>query len=894
MTPPAFRSFSLAATLLLAIPVLAQDVLANADSILVFNEIDYNPGDSVADTEWIEFHNLNGVNVDISGWRMRGGVDFDFPVGTVVEGHGFLLVAADPGNAKLAGKGALGPFAGSLNNSGEDLRIENRDGRVMDGVSFSDSGDWPVGPDGSGATLSKRNQESADSRPANWVASREIGGTPGTPNFPLPGAPPIEIETMLVDWDAVWRYNETDDLAEGWEDRAHLVGGNWKSGPGALGWDNSLPQIPQLTELTQPVTNDPFVLTYYFEHDFTLTPSQFDNLTQLQIEHFFDDGGVVYVNGQEVFRHEIPAGVPTPETLSTGSGDAEPSERIGVPTASLVAGLNRISVEVHQGTRGSSDVMFALRATLVEQPPDPSAPKDTIVFNEFSAHDTPGGFQLEITNISGTSVDLAGYQINLSAGGAFTFAEGALDAGGFASLDESTLGFTPSDNDRLFLYDPAGQLIDAQRVTGKLRGRSKEFDGRWLYPAGETFGAANTFAFEEDIVINEIMYHPRPQSATPDTEAQFDLATLLEWDAVWRANESGSYLGPNWKNETHPFGGDWLQGAGPLGCDNSTLEPPIATLLTQPSQNPAGQVVTYYFETDLSLTQAELDAIVELQIVHLIDDGAVFYINGQEVARFEMPDGAITYVTESTGTGDGEIEGPVIVPKSALVPGLNRISVEVHQASPGSSDYVFGMQLLAKQEVSPLIPGEPFRASNSTWVELHNRSTDRTIDLSAWRFDDGISYTFPQGTMLAPGGFLIVAQDAVDLAAKHPGVTVLGDFGGGLSSAGERLQLVDANNNPADEVRYADGGRWSGTADGGGSSLELRDPHADNSAAEAWSASQEFHRGSWSTYTRTGVATNGRGDPTTYNEFIFGLLDEGELLIDYISVIEDPDTPSAR
>jgi hypothetical protein len=894
MNPPIFRSFALAFTLLLSAPVFLNDVLANADSILVFNEIDYNPADDVAGTEWIEFHNLNSVNVDISGWRMRGGVDFDFPEGTVVEGHGFLLVAADPNNAKLAGKGAHGPFAGALNNSGESLRIENRDRRVMDRVSYGDSGDWPVGPDGSGATLSKRNQESTDNRPGNWVASREVGGTPGTPNFPLPGAPPIEIETMLVDWDAVWRYNETDDLAEGWEGSAHPVDGNWKSGPGALGWDNSAQEIPQLTELTQPNSNDPFVVTYYFEHEFTLTHSQFDNSTQLQIEHFFDDGGVVYVNGQEVFRHEMPDGVPTSETLSTGRGDADPSERIGVPTASLVAGSNRISVEVHQGSNGSSDVMFGLRVTLVEQPPDPSAPVDTIVFNEFSAHDATGGFQLEITNISGKSVDLANYQINFSEGGAFTFTEGALDTGGFATLDEATLGFTPGNNDRLFLYDPVGQFIDGRRVTGRLRGRSEAFEGRWLYPSEETFGAANTFSFERDIVINEIMYHPRPQTATPDTDAVFEPVTLLDWDALWRANESGADLGQNWKNESHPSGGDWKQGAGPLGWDNSSLEPPIATFLTQPSQNPAGRVVTYYFETDLTLTQVELDAVVELQLVHLIDDGAVFYINGQEVARFEMPDGAITHLTESTGGSDAEIEGPVVVPRSALVPGMNRISVEVHQASPGSSDYVFGMQLLAKQEVSPFIPGEPFRASNATWVEVHNRSADRTLDLSAWRFDDGIDYTFPQGTMLAPSGFLVVAQDAADLAAKHAGVTVLGNFGGGLSRAGERLRLIDANDNPADEVRYADGGRWSGKADGGGSSLELRDPNADNSAGEAWSASQESHRGSWNTYTRTGVAKNGQSDPTSYHEFIFGLLDEGEFLIDDVSVIEEPGTASAR
>ena len=112
----------------------------------------------------------------------------------------------------MSGKEVLGPFTGALNNGGESLRIEDRDGRVMDRLVYDDSGDWPIGPDGSGVTLAKLNQETAWSDPDNWVASRSVGGTPGLPNFPLAGAPPVKIETMLINWDSVWRYNEKEDL----------------------------------------------------------------------------------------------------------------------------------------------------------------------------------------------------------------------------------------------------------------------------------------------------------------------------------------------------------------------------------------------------------------------------------------------------------------------------------------------------------------------------------------------------------------------------------------------------------------------------------------------------------------------------------------------------------
>ena len=102
---------------------------AAADSVVVFNEIHYHPADELNDTEWVELRNLNGVDVDISNWRLRGGVDFDFVEGTLISGHGFLIVAADPAHASLAGRGALGPFTGRLANNGEELRIENQNKR---------------------------------------------------------------------------------------------------------------------------------------------------------------------------------------------------------------------------------------------------------------------------------------------------------------------------------------------------------------------------------------------------------------------------------------------------------------------------------------------------------------------------------------------------------------------------------------------------------------------------------------------------------------------------------------------------------------------------------------------------------------------------------------------
>ncbi|NIP94060.1 MAG: lamin tail domain-containing protein, partial [Akkermansiaceae bacterium] len=160
-----------------------------ADSVVTFNEIHYHPVDELNQTEWVELHNLMGVNVDLSGWRLAGGVDYRFADGTVIPGHGFMVVAADPNDPTLAGVGALGPFTGRLANGGETIRLVNNSERTMDLLNYGDSGDWPVGPDGLGPTLAKRDGNSAEARPFNWVSSEQVGGTPGVANFSRAGAP---------------------------------------------------------------------------------------------------------------------------------------------------------------------------------------------------------------------------------------------------------------------------------------------------------------------------------------------------------------------------------------------------------------------------------------------------------------------------------------------------------------------------------------------------------------------------------------------------------------------------------------------------------------------------------------------------------------------------------
>jgi len=77
------------------------------------------------------------------------------------------------------------------------------------------------------------------------------------------------------------------------------------------------------------------------------------------------------------------------------------------------------------------------------------------------------------------------------------------------------------------------------------------------------------------------------------------------------------------------------------------------------------------------------------------DDGAVIYLNGVEVARTNMPTGAIAFGTRAlSSVNDAADTTLYTIPISArLVEGRNLLAVEVHQFQQASSDLTFDLSL---------------------------------------------------------------------------------------------------------------------------------------------------------------------------------------------------------
>ena len=830
------------------------------------NELLYHPRFD-DDLEWLELHNPMALDMDLSGWSIDGGVAYTFDEGTVMPAGGFLVVAADPAHLEdeTGFADALGPYDGRLANGGERIDLRNNGGRLIDTVEYGDDEPWPVHADGSGASLAKVDPDAASDHAENWPVSAVLGGTPGESNLLDPLLPPITWD--ILEEEATWSYDISGDYpAEDWAEPDH------------------------------------------------------------------DDSG--WASGQAVFY----AGETQEDVLATAWATAD---------------------------------------------------------NYYS---------LYLGHADGGALRIVGQDSD----------------GSWTTVEDFELELTPQDHLYLAAWELTGDSTSTQMTIAEVE-------------LPDDVVGTDAAAFEWVLGPADHCPGALPTNPPPTEEA---LTVLVE-----EANAAGSWALPSVEasRSSSPWGGSvsgWFSDAAKFIWADSfdansvtNVENTYALFRSmEPLIAPRGNMeltaipttitfrTTFSFDGDPTLSELQLDCV--------LDDGAVFWLNGVEVLRENMPDGSVDATTLASASVGDSAYISADIPAEALVYGLNVLAVEVHQAEPDDRDMSFGCALTAEtwpetreptivlNEVAPAVEapfwlelvnlsqstqdttglllassaggelalpagvlgpgellaledlgldleegdlvylysadggtlldavrvreglrgrlgdagpwrvpheatpgepnvfdlnedvvineimyhrapvsreGEPVTARSDEWIELYNRGAQE-VDLGGWQLVDAVAYDIPAGTVLAPDSYLVIAGDAATLRAEHPDVTVVGDFSGRLGNGGDRVLLLDAAGNPADEVSYYDGGRWPEAADGGGASLELRDPWADNAAAEAWAASDESARTAWVATSYRGVAEpSAVGPDGAWEELVLGLLDGGEVLIDDISVIRDPD-----
>ena len=244
---------------------------------------------------------------------------------------------------------------------------------------------------------------------------------------------------------------------------------------------------------------------------------------------------------------------------------------------------------------------------------------------------------------------------------------------------------------------------------------------------------------------------------------------IVSFDHVWKYDQSGNNLGTSW---IQPDFNDssWESGEGLLYVESSALPGPKNTPLDLGN-------ITYYFR---STFEVDLSKGGEFVYSTIIDDAAVIYVNGTEIARPGMPNGTISASTTAARTvGNASIEGPFSIPRSVLRNGINTLAVEVHQTNSTSSDIVWGMAVEERIAGSrPFTPGKPnvpaptppnlpplwinevflAEAGSGTpsWAELYHDGSTAMNLAGVFLSDDPAAldkFSFPASPSVEPGSF---------------------------------------------------------------------------------------------------------------------------------------------
>lgn len=326
--------------------------------------------------------------------------------------------------------------------------------------------------------------------------------------------------------------------------------------------------------------------------------------------------------------------------------------------------------------------------------------------------------------------------------------------------------------------------------------------------------------------------------------------TLVARGDVWRYFDAGAEPavsgGRSWR-ELGFADAAWPQGPAVLGVAGSATVNPVATPTKRYVSGTSGpQVTTTYFRRTFTLNAT--NANPELQMEILRDDGVVVYLNGSEILRENMADGATSYDLYSADVVGSPDQNTYFARSTnaahLLRVGSNTVAAELHQGNATSSDLYFDFSLTLPGEsasiftdlvvthdvvlkarsfngsewsalsenaltvqvqppnyaalrvtelmYAPPAPaaGSPYVNDDFAWLELRNCGS-APLDLAGVRFASGITHTLAT-QWLAPGGRLVLAKNPAAFATRYPtnGITLVAWASGNLARSGEALSLV--------------------------------------------------------------------------------------------------------
>jgi hypothetical protein len=203
---------------------------------VVLNEVMFHPpgigtNDNTVD-EYIELHNVTTSAITLydpayptNTWRLRGGVDFEFPGSVTLSSRAFVLVVSFNPVTNTAALNAFraaysipasipifGPYRGKLDNGSEEVELYRPDAPqssgpeagfvpyiLVDRLVYGDEFPWPFTADGGGASLQRQRPDEYGNDPVNWTGE---GLSPGRPNVPGSTYTDADADGLSDQWEA--------------------------------------------------------------------------------------------------------------------------------------------------------------------------------------------------------------------------------------------------------------------------------------------------------------------------------------------------------------------------------------------------------------------------------------------------------------------------------------------------------------------------------------------------------------------------------------------------------------------------------------------------------------------------------------------------------------------
>jgi hypothetical protein len=261
--------------------------------------------------------------------------------------------------------------------------------------------------------------------------------------------------SLIFPGGSTWRYLDNgSDQGVAWRAVNFPAANSWPSGGARLGYGDP----GMVTTINGGPSGNRFI-THYFRTSFNVADAQ--KVAVLNLHLLRDDGAILYINGVEAARSNMPGGAVNFQTLASGAvGGADENTFFMIPLdpALLVSGTNLLAVELHQSSATTSDAVFDMyfEASLDTTAPAAPALPDLAAASDSGLSDADNVTNDSTPRFAGTAEPRT--TVRIYADGVLVGS--AVAAGGFYDISTSAL----SDGTHLITattIDPAGNASAA-------------------------------------------------------------------------------------------------------------------------------------------------------------------------------------------------------------------------------------------------------------------------------------------------------------------------------------------------------------------------------------------------------------------------------------------------